>query len=262
MPWGLKRYQNVGTLHFITFSCYRRQPLLMRHGAVQMFEQALEEARAKYGFFVFGYVVMPEHVHLLVSEPERGTLATAIKALKQSVARRQIKLGGGISASQPKDGCVGHPKQETPALLADEILRLQRRHSPKAHREAEVHPPQPRPSWFGRTSPRLALEQLPSLRARRSRHRPNRIARRGLEAETDRQAEHPGIAGINGRRVRPITSQRDWRPFPPLRKRVKPCNVRQGSVSPHGLRLRPQPFVVLRKPRERFSTGDDGRACQ
>jgi len=88
MPWGLKRYQNVGTLHFITFSCYRRQPLLMRHGAVQMFEQALEEARAKYGFFVFGYVVMPEHVHLLVSEPERGTLATAIKALKQSVARR------------------------------------------------------------------------------------------------------------------------------------------------------------------------------
>src|SRR5271166_5977875 len=37
MPWGLKRYQNVGTLHFITFSCYRRQPLLMKHGAAQMF---------------------------------------------------------------------------------------------------------------------------------------------------------------------------------------------------------------------------------
>jgi putative transposase len=92
MPWGLKRYQNVGTLHFITFSCYRRQPLLMKHGAAQMFEHALEEARVKYGFFVFGYVVMPEHVHLLVSEPERGTLATAIKAVKQSVARRQVKL--------------------------------------------------------------------------------------------------------------------------------------------------------------------------
>ena len=71
MPWGLKRYQQSGSLHFIT-SCYRRQPLLMKHGAAQMFEQALEEARVKYGFFVFGYVVMPEHVHLLVSEPERG----------------------------------------------------------------------------------------------------------------------------------------------------------------------------------------------
>ena len=103
MPWGLKRYQNVGTLYFITFSCYRRQPLLMKHGAAQMFEQALEDARVRYGFFVFGYVVMPEHVHLLLSEPERGALATAIKAMKQSVARQQIKLGGGLRSSQQKD---------------------------------------------------------------------------------------------------------------------------------------------------------------
>ena len=103
MPWGLRRYQNAGTTHFITFSCYRRQPLLMKHGAAQMFEQALKEARLKYGFFVFGYVVMPEHVHLLVSEPERGALETAIKAPKQSVARRQVKVGGGISSSLQKD---------------------------------------------------------------------------------------------------------------------------------------------------------------
>lgn len=88
MPWGLKRYQNSGCTHFITFSCYRRQPLLTKHGAAEMFEQALEEARVKYGFFVYGYILMPEHVHLRVSEPEQGTLATAIKALKQSVARK------------------------------------------------------------------------------------------------------------------------------------------------------------------------------
>jgi putative transposase len=93
MPWGLKRYQNSGCTHFITFSCHRRQPLLMKHGAAQMFEQALEEARVKYGFFVYGFVVMPEHIHMLVSEPERGTLATAIKAIKQSVARKQVNLG-------------------------------------------------------------------------------------------------------------------------------------------------------------------------
>jgi putative transposase len=41
-----------------------------------MFEMALEEARARYGMLVFGYVVMPEHVHLLVSEPERELLST------------------------------------------------------------------------------------------------------------------------------------------------------------------------------------------
>jgi putative transposase len=59
-----------------------------------MFEQALEQARVKYEFLVYGYVLMPEHVHLLVGEPEKATLAAALKAMKQSVARRQVKTGG------------------------------------------------------------------------------------------------------------------------------------------------------------------------
>ena len=90
MPWGLKRYQQANDLHFITFSCYRRQPLLATAQAKQMFERALEQVRRQYGLFVAGYVIMPEHVHLLVSEPERGRLAQALQAMKQSVARRLI----------------------------------------------------------------------------------------------------------------------------------------------------------------------------
>ncbi|MGC2111900.1 MAG: transposase, partial [Candidatus Korobacteraceae bacterium] len=53
-------------------------------------ENALEQTRRQYGMFVTGYVIMPEHIHLLVGEPERATLATALQALKQSVARRLI----------------------------------------------------------------------------------------------------------------------------------------------------------------------------
>ncbi len=87
MPWSLRRLQNSGQLHFVTFSCYRRQPLLAPARRTA-FERALERARTKYGFFVVGYVVMPEHVHLLLSEPERAVLATAIQAVKQSVARQ------------------------------------------------------------------------------------------------------------------------------------------------------------------------------
>ena len=37
---------------------------------------------------MYGYVVMPEHVHLLVNEPEHGTLAQAMQSMKQGVARR------------------------------------------------------------------------------------------------------------------------------------------------------------------------------
>ena len=111
MPWSLKRYQNTGNLHFITFSCYQRQPLLRRPGSADMFEQALEQARMKYGFFVYGYVVMPEHVHLLVSEPEHATLATALKAIKQSVARRQVKTGEHFWMERYYDFNVGTPEK-------------------------------------------------------------------------------------------------------------------------------------------------------
>jgi len=43
---------------------------------------------------VYGYVVMPEHVHLLVSEPERGTIANAMQSLKISSAKRCSRARG------------------------------------------------------------------------------------------------------------------------------------------------------------------------
>jgi putative transposase len=43
----------------------------------------LEAVRLKYAFVVSGYVLMPEHVHLLVSEPRISSLAIALQVLKQ-----------------------------------------------------------------------------------------------------------------------------------------------------------------------------------
>ena len=48
------------------------------------------ESAAVLHLCVYGYVVMPEHVHLLLSEPKQGTLADALKSLKQGVSRRLI----------------------------------------------------------------------------------------------------------------------------------------------------------------------------
>jgi putative transposase len=90
MPSGLQRYQQAGDLHFITFSCYRRQPLLSTPKAKRIFEQTLERVRCWYGRLVTGYVVMPEHVHLLLSEPERSSLAAALQMLKQITAQQIV----------------------------------------------------------------------------------------------------------------------------------------------------------------------------
>ena len=56
----------------------------------EVFLTVLEQVRRRYRFVVEGYVVMPEHVHMLISEPERGTLATVMQVLKQRIARRLL----------------------------------------------------------------------------------------------------------------------------------------------------------------------------
>jgi putative transposase len=101
MPWGLKRFQEARCLHFVTFSCYQRAPRLGMPRACDIFEQTLERTRRWYGFYIAGYVVMPEHVHLLITEPERAKLSVALQMLKQNVARRLHEPEGG-SLWQPR----------------------------------------------------------------------------------------------------------------------------------------------------------------
>ena len=88
MVIGLNRYQHLGRLHFVTFSCNRRHAYLRAPATRSLFEDALELVRRRYELEVVGYVVMSEPVHLLVSEPQIKSLAVALQALKLSVARR------------------------------------------------------------------------------------------------------------------------------------------------------------------------------
>ncbi len=88
MTKSLVRYQHTDQFHFLTLSCYRREPLLNNERACVIFEQELESVRKRYEFVIAGYVAMPEHVNLLVNEPQRVPLSKAIQALKLSVSMR------------------------------------------------------------------------------------------------------------------------------------------------------------------------------
>jgi len=123
MPWGLTRFHHSGQSHFVTFCCYHRHRLFTTDASGRIFESALERVRRSYRLYVYGYVVMPEHVHLLLSEPNcptqakvglewatrpsncptqakiglewatrprQYTLADALKSLKQGVSRRLL----------------------------------------------------------------------------------------------------------------------------------------------------------------------------
>ena len=86
MPAGLHRTYGAHHLHFITNSCDHRLPLLDTPGARDCFLRIFEQTRQKYRFVVVGYVLMPEHIHLLITAPEVGTPSTVMQVLKQRTA--------------------------------------------------------------------------------------------------------------------------------------------------------------------------------
>jgi putative transposase len=87
MPSGLHRTYGAHHLHFITCSCYQRLPFLRISRSRDRFLVILEQVRQRYRFVVVGYVVMPEHIPLLLTEPEVGTPSTVMQVLKQRTAR-------------------------------------------------------------------------------------------------------------------------------------------------------------------------------
>lgn len=111
----LLRIYGHGHLHFITFSCHRRQKLLGTARARNLFVQALAEVRNRHEFSLVGYVVMPEHVHLLIGEPKKGNPSKTIQALKQSVSRRLRNKSRRKSA--PNQLRLGFAMAETGAHL-------------------------------------------------------------------------------------------------------------------------------------------------
>ncbi len=104
MTKGLHRYYGNHDLHFITCSCYHRQPQLDKPERRNLFLSVLEEARQKYRFVVHGYVIMPEHFHLLITEPEVTDPSVVMKVLKERFTKKQRAEGAPLIASFAMSG--------------------------------------------------------------------------------------------------------------------------------------------------------------
>ena len=94
MTKGLERWYGGHDLHFITCSCYKRRPELGNGARRDLFLRVLERARQKYRFVVIGYVVMPEHFHLLITEPDVGDPSVVMKVIKERFTK--LLHHGGI----------------------------------------------------------------------------------------------------------------------------------------------------------------------
>jgi putative transposase len=105
MTRGLRRFHQSGQSHFITVSCDHREAKFVSAWMCDLFLVRLEATRKKFAIYIYGYVVMPEHVHLLVSEPRVGLLADAMHWLKLGFTRRLKTLSAiRVPAPRPVSG--------------------------------------------------------------------------------------------------------------------------------------------------------------
>jgi putative transposase len=93
-----RTYNVPGDAHELTFSIYRRLPLLARTAARDLFIACLDRARKSGGFRIIAYVVMPNHVHLLVI-PDGKPISQILTAVKAEFAKQLLKQLRASSAS-------------------------------------------------------------------------------------------------------------------------------------------------------------------
>lgn len=85
-----KVFDTEGDAHFLTFSCFRRLPLLSKERTCQWMLDGIILSRQKNPFDLWAWVIMPEHVHLVLLPHSGVRIASILTTMKQSVSRRAM----------------------------------------------------------------------------------------------------------------------------------------------------------------------------
>ena len=86
-----KRWDIDWDAHCLTFSCYHRQAFLASPRTRRWFADALLAAKAKHPFDLWAYVLMPEHVHLVLLPAEGVRISPLLKSMKLPVTIRSLR---------------------------------------------------------------------------------------------------------------------------------------------------------------------------
>lgn len=77
---------------FVTTNVLHRKPLFKDQAKARLAIEAMYETQTVYPFFLFGFVIMPDHTHWLISVPEEGSISRIMHRYKRSVS---FQLGEG-----------------------------------------------------------------------------------------------------------------------------------------------------------------------
>jgi len=93
----LRHFDNLGTVRFVTFSCYRRHKYLADNASVMILLDHLNVLRSDHAVNILGYVIMPDHVHLVLLLPDGIKLGVLIGQMKGRSAHAIISARKDIS---------------------------------------------------------------------------------------------------------------------------------------------------------------------
>ena len=126
----LRHYDHLGIARFVTFTCYQRQGLLTSPVPRRAVVDELIRLRSDDDMKILGYVVMPEHVHLVLLPPDDVKLAPLIGALKARSAHtilewmrsdpersRWIMARDGVNAAVWQKRCYDHNCRTTEVVV-------------------------------------------------------------------------------------------------------------------------------------------------
>ncbi len=78
-----EHYTVAGHIHYLTFSCYKKLWLFKSPTLYSSFLQNLIRAKERLLFNLYGYVVMPNHVHLLIYPDRQIPISSVLRAVKR-----------------------------------------------------------------------------------------------------------------------------------------------------------------------------------
>jgi len=165
MPSGLQRTYDAHHLHFITItcSCYWRLPFLCTARSRDTFLKILEQTRERCLFVVVGYVVMPEHIHLLLTETRSR------ESLDRDASGEAAHSACMIAQAQTEEPASTRfvcRRAEAQGVLAGALLRLQCMDDEEARGEAPVHASQSSEARLSQRTGAVAVEHLSFLPSR------------------------------------------------------------------------------------------------
>lgn len=86
-------FEVPGHFHELTFSCFRNQNFFDSEMACTFFIDGIEKARSKQCFKILAYVIMPDHVHIIIfPEKEQYNISKILAGIKLPVSRKFINF--------------------------------------------------------------------------------------------------------------------------------------------------------------------------